>query len=210
MKYDLHIHSKYSHDGTIEPEEMVRVAIKKGLSGIAVTDHNTIKGGIKAKEYGTEDFRVVISSEIKTERGEITGLFLNEEINSRGFYEVIDKIREQDGVIVVPHPFDKMRKSALFPTKDDVGYIDCVEGFNSRCIYQKYNERAVNFASKHNLGIVAGSDAHFKNEIGNAGIETDEEDLRKAILRDCTIFGKKSSLINHAMTKTLKWWRKWR
>lgn len=210
MRIDIHVHSKYSQDGILEIKDIVKATTKEGLNGIAITDHNTIKGGIKAREYAPEVFKIIIGSEVKTDRGEITGLFLQEEINSRNYYKVIDDIKEQDGIIIVPHPFDEMRKSALFPPKDDAMYIDCVEGFNSRCVYQRYNERAVNFAIKHNLNIVAGSDAHFKNEIGNAGIETDEEDIRKAILSDCTIFGKKSSLVNHVMTKTLKWWRIWR
>lgn len=83
MKYDLHIHSKYSSDGILDPEKIVKIAIERGLNGIAITDHNTIKRGIKAKKYETEDFKVVVGSEIMTERGEITGLFLSEEIEFR-------------------------------------------------------------------------------------------------------------------------------
>ncbi|MEA1994103.1 MAG: PHP domain-containing protein [Euryarchaeota archaeon] len=56
MKYNLHIHSKYSSDGVLDPEKIVRIAIKRGLNGIAVTDHNTIKGGIEAKKYENEEF----------------------------------------------------------------------------------------------------------------------------------------------------------
>lgn len=74
----------------------------------------------------------------------------------------------------------------------------------------KINREVVNFATRYNLKIVAGSDAHFRNEIGNAGIETNEEDVRKAILGEIKIFGKNSSIINHAMTKAIKWWGKWR
>ena len=65
MKYDLHTHSKYSIDGWIDPEILVKIAIKKGLSGIAVTDHNSIKGGLKAKEFANENFEVVVGSENK-------------------------------------------------------------------------------------------------------------------------------------------------
>jgi len=193
MRYDLHIHSKYSYDGILEPKDIVKIAIKRGLDGIATTDHNTMKGGIKAKGYEMDDFKVIVGSEIMTEKGEITDLFLKEEINSRNFYEVVEKIKEQNGIVVIPHPFDKLRKSAFILTKKDVKFIDCIEGFNSRCIFQRYNKEAINFAVEHGLKIVAGSDAHFRNEIGNAGIETDEEDVRKAILGEAKIFGKKSS-----------------
>ncbi|MBA7499039.1 hypothetical protein ES704_01778 [subsurface metagenome] len=211
MEYDLHIHSKYSHDGVLEPEKIVKIATKRGLDGIAITDHNTRKGGLKAKEYETDDFKVIVGSEIMTEKGEIIGLFLSEEIKSRDIQSVISEIKEQNGVVVIPHPFDKLRRSTFRPTKEDVKFIDCVEGFNSRCVFQKYNKKAVEFAIKHNLTIVAGSDAHFLNEIGNAGIITETEDIRAAIMtRDVKMFGKKSSITNHVGTKVSKVIRKYR
>ena len=193
MKYNMHIHSKYSYDGILEPKAIVKITMKRGLNGIAITDHNTIKGALEAKKYETDDLKVIAGSEIKTERREIIGLFLEEEISSRDFYEVIDRIKEQNGIVVVPHPFDKLRKSTFTPTKEDVMFIDCIEGFNSRCIFQRYNKEAINFAIKHGLKIVAGSDAYFRNEIGNAGIETNEEDIGKAISNgEIKIFGKKN------------------
>ena len=60
MKYDLHVHSRYSYDGILSPEEIVKIAIKKGLNGIAITDHNTIRGSQEAKNYETKDFRIII------------------------------------------------------------------------------------------------------------------------------------------------------
>lgn len=65
MKYNLHIHSKYSSDGILNPEKIVRIAI---------TDHNTIKGGLEAKKYENEDFKVIVGSEISTDRGEMIGM----------------------------------------------------------------------------------------------------------------------------------------
>ena len=209
MKYDMHIHSKYSSDGVLEPEKIVKIATKMGLNGIAITDHNTIKGGLKAKKYENKDFTVIVGSEIMTERGEIIGLFLEEEVKSKDVQEVISEIKEQNGIIIIPHPFDELRHSAFHPTEEDAKFIDCIEGFNSRCVYQKYNEKAVDFAMKHNLMIAAGSDAHFANEIGNAGIITETEDIREALMKnEVTIFGKRSSLTNHVGTKVLKIWRK--
>ncbi len=94
MKYDLHIHSKYSSDGVLDPERIVRIAMKRGLNGIAITDHNTIKGGLKTKKYENADFTVIVGSEISTERGEIIGLFLEEEVKSTNVQEVITEIKE--------------------------------------------------------------------------------------------------------------------
>ncbi len=209
MKYDLHIHSKYSSDGVLDPERIVRIAMKRGLNGIAITDHNTIKGGLKAKKYENADFTVIVGSEISTERGEIIGLFLEEEVKSTNVQEVITEIKEQNGIIVIPHPFDELRHSAFHPAEEDAKFIDCVEGFNSRCVYQKYNKKAVEFGIKHNLMITAGSDAHFANEIGNAGIITETEDVREALMKnEVQIFGKRSLLVNQVGTKVLKLWRK--
>lgn len=209
MKYDLHIHSKYSSDGVLDPEKIVKIAMKRGLNGFAITDHNTIKGGIKAKRYERENFKVIIGSEISTERGEIIGLFLEEEIKSKDVQDVISEIKEQNGIIIIPHPFDELRHSAFHPTDEDAKFIDCIEGFNSRCVFQKYNKEAVEFAMEHKLTITGGSDAHFANEIGNGGIITEKEDVRAAIIKNnVRIFGKRSSLVNHVGTKILKTMRK--
>ncbi len=209
MKYDLHSHSKYSSDGILDPHKIIKVAIKKGLAGIAVTDHNTIKGGLEAKKYETDDFKVIIGSEVMTTKGEIIGLFLTEEIKSTDFYEVTDEIKSQNGIVVVPHPFDEWRGSSFPIKKEDVEYIDNVEIFNSRCVENKYNDKASQFAKKYKLGVTGGSDAHFANEIGYAGIITETDDIYEAILKnDLKVFGKTSTNLNHVFTKALKMWRK--
>ena len=210
MKFDLHSHTNYSpRCGFMEPKTLVKIARKRGLDGIAVTDHDTIKGSLKAREYAEKSLEIIIGSEVMTSRGEVIGLFLSEEIQSTDLIDVVEEIHDQNGVAVVPHPFDTLRKSALWPTEDDVKYLDGVEGFNARNVYQKSNMDAIEFGKKHKLAITAGSDAHFSNEIGNAGIITDDEDIREAILsRKIEIFGKQSGIYNHAFTKGLKLCRK--
>jgi len=204
MKYDLHIHSNYSRDGIVNIKDIVKTALKRNLSGIAITDHNAIKGALEAKKYETKDFKVVVGSEISTERGDVIGLFLSKEIKSNKFHNAISEIREQNGIIIIPHPFDEARL-ACHPTKDDINIINGVEVFNSRCLSQKYNAKAAKFAEKHKLTVTAGSDAHFKHEIGRAGIITESEDLYEAILENETnIFGEHSSIINYFGTKIVK------
>jgi len=209
MKYDLHSHSKYSSDGILDPQKMVKVAKKRGLNGIAVTDHNTIKGGLEAKKYETNDFKVIVGCEVMTTRGEIIGLFLSEEIKSNDFHEVIEEIKGQNGIVVVPHPFDKMRSSSFHIEKEDIKHINNIEILNSRCINEKYNHAAEMFARSNRLGVTGGSDAHFANEIGHAGIIVETEDVKEAILKnDLNVFGKTSTNLNHVFTKVLKLWRK--
>ena len=159
----------------MQPEEIVKTAIKKGLDGIAVTDHNTIAGGIRAKEFETGDFRVIVGSEIATDRGEVIGLFLSEEVAPGNFEDVVTAIRDQGGFVILPHPFDRLRSTALHPQPEDAGQIDAVEGFNARCIFASDNRAAAEFGREHNLAVVAGSDAHFPAEIGRAGVRLDGE-----------------------------------
>lgn len=210
MKFDLHAHTKYSpRCGYMEPKTIVKLARKRELDGIAITDHDTIKGSMKAREYADKSLEVIIGSEVMTSRGEVIGLFLSDEILSTDFISVVEEIHDQNGIAIVPHPFDTLRKSALWPTEDDVKYLDGVEGFNARNVYQKSNMDAIEFGKKHKLAITAGSDAHFSNEVGNAGVITDDEDLREAILsRKIEIFGKRNGIYNHAFTKGLKLCRK--
>jgi predicted metal-dependent phosphoesterase TrpH len=214
MKYDLHTHTKFSaRCGVVEPENLVKTAISKGLNGIAVTDHDTIKGALIAKRFETRDFEVIIGCEITTKNGELIGLFLQEEIKSGAPMEVIQNIHDQGGIVVVPHPFDRFRSAMFDNINKYLEKVDAIEVYNSRCISDRSNILARDFVKKYgkeyHLSIVGGSDAHYLNEIGNAGIFTDSEDLRKAILKnEIRVFGKQSSLLNHAGTKAIKLWRK--
>lgn len=205
MRIDLHIHSKYSHDGVLDPQEIVRIAKGRGLNGIAITDHNTIKGSQEAKKYETKDFKIITGAEIMTEKGEITGLFLSKEIKSRRLRKVIAEIKGQGGIAIVPHPFDGLRQSAFHITEEYVSLVEAIEGFNSRCVFQRYNRAAIEFAAQHNLPAIGGSDAHYANEIGLAGITVYSDDIRQAIMQgEVELFGKRSSLLNHVRTKIAK------
>lgn len=210
MKYDLHVHSKYSRDGYLDPKSIVKIARKRGLSGVAVTDHNTIKGGLETKKYETNDLKIIIGSEIQTERGEVMGLFLGEEIKSNTFQDVIQEIKDQNGLVIFPHPFDEIRGNGIKPMYDDVFLVDCVEVYNSRCLLEKYNRQAYEFAQVNKLKISAGSDAHFANEIGRAGVIVNSEITytEELLKENPIIFGTKSSIINLGLTKVLKIWRK--
>jgi len=205
MKYDLHIHSEFSSDGTMSPEEIVEYAKKRGLDGIAITDHNTVKGGLEAKKYETDDFEVIVGTEVMTERGEVTGLFLSREVAARDFRSVVADIKSQGGIVVIPHPFDRLRKSAFHPLAEDTEWIDAIEVFNARCVFFKDNEKAAMFAATHNLAVVAGSDAHYRNEVGIAGVITGTNGLRESVLtRNMEVFGKRTFLGNHVRTKLRK------
>jgi predicted metal-dependent phosphoesterase TrpH len=210
MKFDLHIHSKYSPDGNLDPEAIVRIARNRKLSGIAITDHNTIRGSQEAQKYATGDFNVIIGAEIQTDAGEIIGLFLSREIKSYKMMDVIHEIKSQAGIVVVPHPFDRMRHAAFHITGEYVRLIDAIEGFNARCIFQRYNQEAQEFAARYKIPVIGGSDAHYANEIGLGGSVTDSYDIRKSILDfQVKCYGSRSPIVNHARTKIYKLYRQY-
>ncbi len=170
MIIDLHIHTKYSRDASIKPSELIKVAKARGLDGIAVTDHDTTRGW--AHFSVVDDFTVIQGIERTTDHGSIIGLFLNEGIDAYSFWEAVDQIRSQDGIVVLPHPCDTFRRDTPRIRALDKGLlkakIDAVEIFNSRCILGRSNDRADRLAEelgKHRLG---GSDAHNISEVGRA------------------------------------------
>jgi predicted metal-dependent phosphoesterase TrpH len=169
-KYDLHIHTYHSSCSRIRPKKLLQVAKKRGLNGIAVTDHNTIKGGLETKRLNKDkNFEVIVGAEIKTDKGEILGLYLKKEIKSRKPEEVIDEIHKQGGIAIAAHPFTwgLLRTPAKF-NKKELKKLDGFETYNARNTFRWENELAVQFAQKHKLAQTAGSDSHFYYEIGRA------------------------------------------
>ena len=180
MFLDLHIHSRYSFDCWLDPARIVEVAKKKGLDGIAVVDHNTIQGALEAADYLVDNFIVIVGAEINTEVGDVVGLFLSKDINSRRFEEVVNEIHSQGGIAILAHP--NKRKKII--DTNIFGQLDAIEGFNSR--NPEHNVEAKNISAQYDLPAVAGSDAHFAFEIGKAKTilecGSDMESIKQAIL----------------------------
>jgi hypothetical protein len=180
MRLDLHVHTSYSWDCKVSPAAVLGYARKVGLDGLGVIDHDTIRGGLAVRRLAPEDFTVVVGSEIKTDRGEVIGYFLEEEVDRGEFHEVVENIRSQGGIAVVSHPFDPFRPKSFSPRDEDAPYLDGVEVCNSRCVLSRTNKKALRYAERHGLLMTAGSDAHTLQEIGSAGVVVDDpEDIRK-------------------------------
>ena len=178
MKADLHIHSMHSPDSKTTAEQIVAQCQKAGIDCVAITDHNTIAGSLELKRIAP--FKVIVSSEIHTGEGEVIGYFLEKEIPKRlSAKETVRLIKEQGGLVCVPHPFDDLRGSAI---ERNVLYeilpeVDIIEVFNARCLYSYHNNLARDLAAKHKLPASAGSDAHTPGEIGRTYVEmSDFED----------------------------------
>lgn len=181
--YDFHIHSKYSYDSICTPKRILRTAKKKGLSGVAITDHNTIRGGLEALKIDS-DIDIIVGSEIKTDKGEIIALFVNEEIKSGGYEDVMGQIRDQDGIIVLPHPY----KTGKEPFEALTKKVDIIEIMNARRS-RELNDKAMELAKNINKPKIGGSDAHMAFEIGRVRTVFDEEingieDVRRLLLKN--------------------------
>ena len=105
---------------------------------------------------------VIPGEEVKTDRdGEVIGLFLHEEIpRGMSFADTVAAIREQEGVVYVPHPFDRMHAIPSPATLHrHLSEIDVLEVYNARLLFDAYNDEALRFARKYGLLAGAGSDA---------------------------------------------------
>ncbi|MBN2250504.1 MAG: PHP domain-containing protein [Candidatus Altiarchaeota archaeon] len=166
FKFDMHVHTKYSHDGRLEPKEVVRLCKNRELDGVAVTDHDTIKGALETRK-AAGDYEVIIGAEILTDHGEVIGYRLNEEIKSRRLDEVLDEIKSQGGCVAIPHPFERIRKTAVDKPKlqEIAGRVDYIEALNGRAFWL-FNDKAKKFAAEKKITAIAGSDAHMAFEVG--------------------------------------------
>jgi predicted metal-dependent phosphoesterase TrpH len=209
---DVHTHtmysgfSKYSYlsfpDSVTTPKKSVRVAEKKGLDILCITDHNTIKGAVKAKNYNCE--LVVIGEEISSENGEIIGLFLQEEIKpGLSAVETIELIHEQDGVAFAPHPFS-MYCSCVGKKLNGLR-LDGIEVFNS--LHRDGYSNAIALESCNGYARLGGSDAHSSTMIGN-GYTTfsgnSQEDFRSAIKKRRTSYGGKPAPLKDIVNYSIR------
>ncbi|UUX91812.1 PHP domain-containing protein [Methanoplanus endosymbiosus] len=194
IKFDLHIHSKYSNDSLLPPEKILKQAEKNFLNVIAITDHDTIKGGIECRKISQDKILVIVGSEISTECGDLIGLFLTDEIKSNIFGEVVDEIHGQGGVALLPHPYRRKK----FPDDIALKSVDIIEGINGRTSYE-LNYKALVLADKLNKTVVSGSDAHFSFEIGRLYSEFSVEfRFDEAYIKDLLLRGKDINICNES------------
>ena len=171
---DLHLHTSWSHDCSIDVDELLDHAEAQGLGAIAVTDHNVLGGALEAAEKARGRRLIVIpGEEIKTaEQGEVIGLFLREEIpRGMSFGDTVAAVRAQGGLVYLPHPFDRMHSIPDPATLHrHLAEIDVLEVYNARLLFEAYNEEALRFARKYNLTPGAGSDAHVLAGVGTGAV----------------------------------------
>jgi len=206
---DLHMHTNWSHDCSIEIDELLDHAESEGLGAIAVTDHNVLGGALEAVERARGRSLVVVpGEEVKTDgQGEVIGLFLKEEIpRGMSFADTVDAIRSQGGLVYVPHPFDRLHAIPDVATiQRHLAEIDVLEVYNARLLFDAYNDEADRFARKYNLTAGAGSDAHVLQGVGTGAVRMRRFDGPEEFLvslRSAEVLRRPKSL---AYLQGLKW-----
>jgi predicted metal-dependent phosphoesterase TrpH len=206
---DLHMHTDWSHDCSTPVEELLDHAEEIGLGGIAITDHNAFGGAEAARKLARHrDLIVIPGEEVKSKgQGEVIGLFLEREIpRGLSFADTLAAIREQGGLVYLPHPFDRLHAIPDPATLHrHLAEIDVLEVFNARLLRDSFNDEALRFARKYRLLQGAGSDAHVLQGVGTGAVRMRRFDGPEEFLlslRTAEVLRRPKSL---AYLQSLKW-----
>lgn len=167
---DFHCHTRASFDSLASPVAVARAAAKRGLTHLAITDHDRIDGALEARANAPDGLTVIVGQEVKTTEGDLIALFLERPVPSGlSPRDAIAAVREQGGLVGIPHPFDRFRGSLARggAIAEIAPLVDWIEAHNARLV-GKGNEDAAAFAREHGLPGVAASDAHTVLEVGVA------------------------------------------
>jgi predicted metal-dependent phosphoesterase TrpH len=177
---ELHAHSSYSHDGRDSVRELLAAAERAGLDAIAVTDHDTIDGGLEAASLADEYGLLGIPGiEVSSSDGHVIGLGVRTGIPSGlPFTETLETIRDAGGIAIAPHPFQESRHGVYGNVGDaELASVDAIEVYNSRLITGRSNRQAARFADRVDVPGIAGSDAHVSEMVGRAVTHVEAPDL---------------------------------
>jgi predicted metal-dependent phosphoesterase TrpH len=204
---DLHAHSAASFDCVASVGSMIAKARRIGLTHLAITDHERIDGALRARDLATDDLTVIVGEEVRSADGDMIGLFLERAVPpGMSAQETAAAIREQGGIVGLPHPFDRFRSSGGSRAADQrrdldllAASVDYVEVHNARA-YRDANPMAAAFADAHALPGTASSDAHSVMELGVAqtvveGAVEDAPSLLAALSGATLVRGRASYLV---------------
>jgi len=165
-----HVHTRHSLDSLAEPAALVRRAAETGVEVLAITDHDTWRGAVDAKgaaERQGGKVRIVLGTEVRTDHGDVIGLFITSDVRERKVAAFCDAVHEQGGIVVLPHPYKWHRLEPELLER-----VDIIEVYNPRCSRSE-NLRAEELALERNRATLVGSDAHRVKELMLARTEFD-------------------------------------
>lgn len=187
MELDLHVHTYFSYDCFQSPRKVLTTAERRGLDAVAITDHNSFQGAREAESLSAGyDVMCIPGMEIRTKDfDDVLALFLEEEITARSFTEVVAEVRKQDAVVILPHPYRKLKDIP----KSVLDSVDAIEGINARSRKQT-NKKARELGREYELPLTGSSDAHTSPEIGRARTRiVDRQPQTVAELKDALLKG---------------------
>ena len=169
---DLHCHTSASFDSLSRPGDVARVAAQRGLTHLAITDHDRIDGALAARDAAPDGLTIIVGQEVRTITGDLIALFVEKPVPP-GLVpaEAAERVREQGGAVGLAHPYDRFRAGAGRPGWEDelerlLPLLDYIETWNSRLMLGDGNRRAAELANAHGLPGAAVSDAHTLLEVG--------------------------------------------
>ena len=183
LRLDLHLHTWASWDCLSDPEGVIEAAQSKGVERLAVTDHNRLELALRLAERFPET--VIPGEEVRTAEGiDVIGHYLREEIpKGTPAREVVERVRDQEGVVYLPHPFARGKGGSGRMAEELAPIVDVVEVFNARLHPTSLNVPAEALAARHGCLRGAGSDAHTLGEVAGAWVEVpDHPNEPKAFL----------------------------
>lgn len=188
---DVHMHTNLG-DGWASPARVIEEATRRQLTLIAVTDHDHLEGAKRVEELlhkQNSPLQMITGVEVSTRQGHLLGLFVKKAPKTlRSVEESIDAIKEQGGLVIVPHPLGRLVPSLSRSKIDSLlekGYqIDGIEVYNPTPANASQRATVRTANQEWHLAETGGSDAHFWQHIGAAYTlfpGTTPEDLRQAI-----------------------------
>ena len=176
FKADFHTHTFHSVDSLSRVEDVLAAAVKRGLSAIAITDHNEIAGALEAQRIARarkHHIQVIVGEEVRTDAGDLLVYFVKKRIAPGKLEDVLVEVKRQKAVCAAAHPYDFARHGIGLQElgRGVAGKIDAIEVFNARVPLASQNARAMAFALKNRKALLAGSDAHHPSEVGAAYVE---------------------------------------
>jgi predicted metal-dependent phosphoesterase TrpH len=200
---DLHCHTNASFDSLSSPAKVVRAAATRGLTHLAITDHDRIEGALRARDAAPDGLTIIVGEEVRTADGDLIALFLERAVApGRPVRDTIAEVRAQGGLVGIPHPFDRFRGSMLKDPRLEAmaPLVDWVEAHNARVVGGSGNEQAAAFALEMGLPGIAVSDAHSVIEVGVAysvleGNPSTAEGLMAALTNVSLVPGRASYIV---------------
>lgn len=165
LKTLIHFHSNYSYDSNISLEALVAFAEREDFGCLALTDHDNIEGAKRLRQM--TDRKVIVGEEITSRDGDVIGLFLEEFIRpGMSARDTALAIREQGGLVLLPHPFTKAFGVGVGEKAWDlVDLLDAVEVNNAQHLTSSPDRKARRFAKSLGLPAFVGADSHMTHSI---------------------------------------------